>query len=310
MATVIAVRKSPLSALSQRIGNCSSKARQKPSVALLNSRHYPTGAVILTAIAGGDLAVELDLKLRSMRPAIAAVAAACLLFIARPGIIVAQEAPVSTPVRIVLALASLPTVVEAPMYFKLSRIELGAGYTTNYAGPVGFVYLVSGSLTVQADTQRSLRAGDALLVTPGSLFSFTAAGTEPAVFAHWVLGRAGELDEATEREPAVVTELFRNSDPIPNLKSGPYEFTLTRVTFPPRMAPNVPHYRSGAALYYILQGSGSFIASGKTEERVTGMPHFEPHGWVHRWGNPGPEPLVLLQANISEEGVPAVVLVQ
>src|SRR5688500_4814437 len=179
------------------------------------------------------------MKLRSLRPAIAVLAAACLLFIVRPATIIAQEAPVSHPVRTVLALASLPSVIEAPTYFKLSRIELGAGDTTNYAGPVGFVYLISGSLTVQADTgKRSLKAGDALLVTPGSLYSFTAADTEPAVFVHWVLGRADELDEATEREPAVVTELFRNSEPVPNLKSGPYEFTLTRVTFPPRMAPN------------------------------------------------------------------------
>ena len=36
------------------------------------------------------------------------------------------------------------------------------------------------------------------------------------------------------------------------------------------------------------------------------MPHFEPYGWVHQWANPGDTPLVLLQANISQEGVPAV----
>jgi quercetin dioxygenase-like cupin family protein len=246
-----------------------------------------------------------------MRLAIAAVIAALLLFISRPGTLVAQEAPVSTPVRTVLALASLPSVVEAPMYFKLSRIELGAGHTTNYAGPIGFIYVVSGSLTVQADTgKRTLKAGDALLVTAGTLHSFTAGATESALFVHWVLGRADELEQAMERDPAIVTELYRNTDPIPDLKPGPYEFTLTRVTFPPRMAPNVPHYRSGAALYYILQGSGSFIANGKVETRAAGIPHFEPHGWVHQWGNPSDEPLVLLQANISGEGVPAVILMQ
>jgi quercetin dioxygenase-like cupin family protein len=252
-----------------------------------------------------------EMKLTSMRLAIAVVIAAPLLVVPRPGTLVAQEAPVSTPVRTVLALAILPSVVEAPMYFKLSKVELGAGNTTKYAGPIGFVYVVSGSLTVQADAgKRTLKAGDALLVTAGSLHSFTAASTEPALFVHWVLGRADELNDATEREPALVTELYRNSEPIPELKSGPYEFTLTRVTFPPRMAPNVPHYRSGAALYYILEGSGSFVADGRVEARAAGMPHFEPHGWVHRWGNPGDEPLVLLQANISEEGVPAVILVQ
>ena len=251
------------------------------------------------------------MTLTSMRLTVVAAIAAALLFVSRPGTPVAQEAPVSTPVRTVLALASLPSVVEVPIYFKLSRIELGAGHTTNYAGPIGFVYVVSGSLTVEADTgKRTLRADDALLVTADSLHSFTAAATESALFVHWVLGRADQLDQAREGDPAIVTELYRNAEPIPDLKPGPHEFTLTRVTFPPRMAPNVPHYRSGAALYYILEGSGSFITDGNTEARVAGMPHFEPHGWVHRWANPGDEPLVLLQANISEEGVPAVILVQ
>ena len=250
------------------------------------------------------------MKLTSMRLAIAVLAVACLVFV-RAETVVAQQAPVSTPIRTVLALASLPSVVDAPLFFRLSRIELGAGTSTNYSGPIGFIYVLSGSLTAQAEAgKRNLQTGDALLVTAGSLHSFTAAGTEPAVFLHWVLGRADELDQAAEREPAIVTELYRTREPIPQLKPGPYEFTLTRVTFPPRMAPNIPHYRSGAALYYVLHGSGSFITNGKTEARVAGMAHFEPHGWIHRWGNPGEEPLVLLQANISEEGVPAVITIQ
>jgi quercetin dioxygenase-like cupin family protein len=70
---------------------------------------------------------------------------------------------------------------------------------------------------------------------------------------------------------------------------------------------NPPHYRSGAALYYVLAGSGTFVADGKTERKEIGTSHFEPYGWVHQWGNAGDTPLVLLQANISEEGVPAVI---
>jgi quercetin dioxygenase-like cupin family protein len=246
-----------------------------------------------------------------MRTSIAVFAAACMLLVAPPGTLVAQQAPLSTPVRTVLATASLPSLTEAPVYFKLTRVELGAGKSTSYTGPIGFIYVSSGSIVAQAGKQkRALKAGDALFLSAGALHSFTAAASEPAVFLHWVLGRADELDTATEHEPAVVTELYRNSEPIPNLKPGPYEFTLTRVAFPPRMAPNVPHYRSGAALYYILEGSGSFIADGKMEPRIAGMPHFERHGWVHRWGNPGEGPLILLQANISEEGVPAVITVE
>jgi quercetin dioxygenase-like cupin family protein len=188
---------------------------------------------------------------------------------------------------------------------------LNSGQSTNYSGPIGFIYVLSGTLSSQVDSEKlTLQAGDALLVTADKVHSFTAAAAEPAIFLHYVLGRAEELDRAGEQKPGIVTELYRSAEPIPQLKPGPYEFTLTRVTFPPQMAPNVPHYRSGAALYYILEGSGAFIADGKTQVRDRGMAHFEPHGWVHQWGNPGETPLVLLQANISEEGVPAVIMVE
>ncbi len=52
------------------------------------------------------------------------------------------------------------------------------------------------------------------------------------------------------------------------------------------------------------------LADGKTEPRAAGMPHFERSAWVHQWANPGDVPLVLLQANISQEGVPAVLPAQ
>ena len=35
------------------------------------------------------------------------------------------------------------------------------------------------------------------------------------------------------------------------------------------------------------------------------MPAFEPYGLVHQWANPGDAPFVLLQANLSQEGIPA-----
>ena len=94
---------------------------------------------------------------------------------------------------------------------------------------------------------------------------------------------------------------------MPGLQAGPYEFSLIRVSLPPGMPPNPPHYRSGAVLYYLAAGSGMFIADGKSEPKPTGTAHFERAGWVHQWANPGATPLVLIQANISQEGVPAVI---
>jgi quercetin dioxygenase-like cupin family protein len=220
------------------------------------------------------------------------------------------QAPTTTIVRTVLAVTSLPSVVDAPLFFKLSRVELAPGQMTTYSGPVGFLYALSGASTVQTNAgQQSLRQDDAVLVAADSTYSLRSSAAEPALFLHFVLGRSTDLDKAAEHSPAVVTEIYRSSQAIPDLKPGRYEFTLTRVSYP-RMTPNVPHYRSGAALYYIRSGSGIFIADGTTEPKQTGTAHFERHGWLHQWANDADEPLVLLQANISEEGAPAVVMTQ
>lgn len=220
------------------------------------------------------------------------------------------QAPPTTIVRTVLAVTSLPSVIDAPLFFKLSRVELAAGQTTTYFGSVGFLYTLSGTLLVGTSAGRqSLQQDDAVPVAGDSTYSIRASTTEPALFLHFVLGRPAELDQAAEHSPAVVTEIYRTPRAIPDLKSGRYEFTLTRVSYP-RMAPNVPHYRSGAALYYIRSGSGIFIADGKTETKQAGTAHFERHGWLHQWANDANEPLVLLQANISEEGAPAVIMTQ
>jgi quercetin dioxygenase-like cupin family protein len=208
----------------------------------------------------------------------------------------AQQTSPATIVRTVLAVTSLPSVVDGPFFFKLSNVQLAAGQTTKYFGPVGFIYILSGALAVQsAAGQRPLQQDDAFLVASGDTHSLRASGSQATLFLHFVLARSSGLDQPAEQPPAIVTELYRTPRAIPDLKPGHYEFT---------------HYRSGAALYYVLSGSGIFLADGKTETKKMGTPHFEPRGWVHQWANNADVPLVLLQANISEEGVPAVIVGQ
>src|SRR4030088_891439 len=167
-----------------------------------------------------------------------------------------QQGPSVTPASTGRARASVPTLVDAPVFFKLAKVQLPAGKSATYSGPVGFIYVLSGSMFAQADMGRhSLRDGDGLLLEAGKAHSLIA-GAEPAIFLQFILARAAELDHAAPQEPAIVTDLYRTAGPISDLKAGPYEFSLTRVTFPPRMTFNAPHYRSGAALYYILSGPG------------------------------------------------------
>jgi quercetin dioxygenase-like cupin family protein len=211
-------------------------------------------------------------------------------------------------VRAVLASTALPSVTDAPRYYKLVRVSVSSGNATAYNGPVGFVFLLSGSLQVAAGADRQiLERGDGFAVAAGRKTALTALGSEPAVYLHFVLSRADELNRSMEGAPAMVTELYRNASPIPGLKPGPYEFSLVRVTFSPRLPLNPPHRRSGAALYYVLAGPGVFATGGKSETKPAGVAHFEPYDLVHQWGNPVDTPLVLIQANISQEGVPAVI---
>ena len=215
-----------------------------------------------------------------------------------------------TAVRNVLGNAGLPSVVDGPLHYKLLRVSIPAGHPSNSSGANGFLFQMSGMLSVTTSgDSRTLHKGDAIFVGRGESATLKALGSEPAVFLHFLLLPAADLEKVVEGPPAVISELYRTSAPIPGLKPGPYEFTLTRVTLPPRMPSNQPHYRSGGALYYVLSGKGTITIEGKTENKSTDSRLFEPYGMVHQWANPGDTPLVLLQANVSPEGVPAVIIV-
>ena len=134
-----------------------------------------------------------------------------------------------------------------------------------------------------------------------------AGNDEASSFIQFFLVPAVDLDRPAASAPAAVTELFRTKAPIPDLKSGGYDFNLTRVTFPAQMPSNAPHHRSGAALYYIISGMGANTVEGKTEEKGPGSLIYEPFGLVHQWGNPGNDPFTFLAFNINPEGVAAVV---
>ena len=214
-------------------------------------------------------------------------------------------------VRAVLASTALPSVVDAPRYFKVLRVSVPAKQATTYSGAVGFVFPLSGSVEVASGTDRQLLSREeGLLIAAGKNTTFKAGGGEPAVFLHFVLLRADELNQPMESRPATVTEMYRTASPIPGLKPGPYEFTLVRVTFPPHFPTNPPHRRSGAAVYYLSSGTGVLTSGGKTETRSAGILHYEPYDFVHQWGNPGDAPFVIIQLNISQEGVPAVIFVK
>jgi quercetin dioxygenase-like cupin family protein len=220
----------------------------------------------------------------------------------------AQTTPAQPAItRTVVAATKLPTVTDAPLHFKAVSITLQPNERSGVSAANGILYQMSGSTEVSlGGGAKMLNAGEGLFIAGGMPAALTAGSGRPSTFLHFSLVPAVDLDRPAETAPAATRELYRTAIPIPGLKPGSYELNLTRVTFPAQMPSNQPHHRSGAALYYIISGTGANTVDGKTETRGPGSLIYEPYGLVHQWGNPGNEPLIFLAFNINPEGVAAV----
>jgi quercetin dioxygenase-like cupin family protein len=220
----------------------------------------------------------------------------------------AQTAPTPSAVaRTVVAATKLPSVVETPLYFKAVRLTLQPGGKSSLSAANAILYQLSGSTEVALDGENKLLgAGEALFVAAGKTASLSAGSGAASSLLYFLLAASADLDRPAAAGPAAVTELYRTAAPIPDLKPGGYDLNLTRVTFPAGMPSNPPHHRSGAALYYIVSGTGANTVDGKTAARGPGSLIYEPFGLVHQWGNPGGEPLIFLALNINLDGVAAV----
>jgi quercetin dioxygenase-like cupin family protein len=209
--------------------------------------------------------------------------------------------------RTVVAATKLPTVTDVPLHFKAVSITLQPDERSSVSAANGILYQMSGSTEVALDGEaKTLNAGEGLFIAGGKTAALTAGSGGPSAFLHFFLVPAVDLGRPVETAPAAVSELYRTATPIPDLKPGGYDLNLTRVTFPAQMPSNPPHHRSGAALYYIISGTGANTVDGKTEARGPGSLIYEPYALVHQWGNPGNEPLIFLAFNINPEGVAAV----
>src|ERR1700687_5612004 len=220
----------------------------------------------------------------------------------------AQTTPAAPAItRTVVAATKLPTVTDVPLHFKAASVTLQPGEKSGVSAPNGILYQISGSSEVALDGEaKMLSAGEGLFIAGGKTAALTAGSGGPSTFLHFFLAPAVDLGRPAETAPAAARELYRTANPIPDLKPGGYDFNLTRVTFPAPMPSNPPHHRSGAALYYIISGTGATTVDGKTEARGPGSLIYDPYALVPQWGNPGNEPLIFLAFNINPEGVAAV----
>ena len=220
----------------------------------------------------------------------------------------AQTTPAPPAItRTVVAASKLPTVTDVPLHFKAVSITLQPDEKGGVSAANGILYQMLGSTEVALDGEaKTLNTGEGLFIAGGKTAALTAGSRGPSTFLHFFLVPAMHLGGPVETAPAAARELYRTANPIPDLKPGGYDLNLTRVTFPAQMPSNPPHHRSGAALYYIVSGTGAITIDGKTEARGPGSLNYEPYALVHQWGNPGNEPLIFLASDINPEGVAAV----
>jgi quercetin dioxygenase-like cupin family protein len=219
----------------------------------------------------------------------------------------AQTPPAPAAVRTVIAATKLPTVTEAPVYFDVVNVTLGPGQTSGVSKASGILYQLDGSTEVSLSGEtKTIKAGEGLYIGAGKTAQLKAGSGAPSTFLHFFLVPAADVDKPAETAPAIVKGAYRTSAPIPDLRPGAYDLNLTRVTFPAGMPSNAPHHRSGAALYYVLSGTGANTIDGKVISRAPGAFIYEPFDLVHQWGNPGSEPLTFITFNINPEGVAAV----
>ena len=228
-----------------------------------------------------------------------------VLAVAAPIVPAVAQTPPAPAGRTVVAATKLANVTGKPLRFKAVGFEISPGAKENFATTDGILYQVSGSLEVSTGTEtKTLTPGEGTYIAAAKSVSVRASGGERSVSLHFLLVPEGDADQPETL--AFAKELYHIAAPIPGLKSGPYDLNLTRVTFPAHMPSNAPHHRSGAALYYVISGTGANTVDGKTEQRKPGDFIYEPTTLVHQWGNPGDVPLTFITFNMNQEGVPAV----
>ena len=224
------------------------------------------------------------------------------------GTAAAQNTPApAATARTVIAATKLPTVTDVPLHFSVASVELAPGLKSSVSKANGVLYQLSGSTEVSAAGEtKMINPGEGMFIGAGKTAELKAGSGAPSRFLHFFLVPAADLAATPETAPAVVNEVYRTAAPIPDLRPGGYDLNLTRVTFPAKMPSNAPHHRSGAALYYVLSGTGANTIDGKVISRAPGAFIYEPFDLVHQWGNPGAEPLTFITFNINPEGVAAV----
>src|SRR5260370_6142206 len=208
------------------------------------------------------------------------------------GSALAPPAPAPAPVtRTVVAATKLESVVETPLYFRALRLSLPPRETSTLSAANGILYQLSGSTEISlGDETKTLHAGDGMFLVAGKAASLKAGSDETSTLLHFLLTPAPDRNKPIVTIPLSTRELYRTAEPIPDLKPGSYDLNLTRVTFPAGVPSNPPPHPSGAALYYVLSGTGTNTIEGKPHPKGPGTSLYQPFAPLPHRAHPGHSP--------------------
>jgi hypothetical protein len=151
----------------------------------------------------------------------------------------------------------------------------------------------------------TLNAGDGLFVPAGAKFTAKthAANPAPTYLKFLLLPAPGFRHPAETRSER---EVYRSPTPLSCVMAERNLLTLSRVEVPPESPCDPPHWRSGAALHYVLSGVGAEFTENWARTKGPGSTSYEPNRLTYQWSNPGTTPLVYLLFNVNPKDEPPV----
>jgi mannose-6-phosphate isomerase-like protein (cupin superfamily) len=207
----------------------------------------------------------------------------------------------------VIATATLSDLTAVPLYFSVNAGTFWSGETSRIATADGFYYQFSGTTKLLVDGKSTtLPAGEGVFVPAGTEFTLKTTDARPPTYLQFLLSPAplARSDESFGR----TIEIYRAPSPVLGLTRQNYILSLSKVPVPPQARPDPPHRRSGAALHYVLSGTGAEITESGVSVRARGSVSYEPSELVYQWSNPGLKPLIYLVFNLNPEDQDAVVV--
>lgn len=206
----------------------------------------------------------------------------------------------------IVATATVPDRNDTPLYFSVLAGRLATGETRGVASGDGVYYQSSGTVDINMEGKiRILNPGDGVFMPAGTKFAVKTHAAEPApTYLKFLLLPAGGFRPSADTP--LEHEVYRSPAPLLRVMTERNLLTLSRVEVPPESPCDSLHWRSGAALHYILSGVGAEFTENRAIAKGPGSVSYEPNRLAYQWSNPGTTPLVYLLFNVNPKDEPPV----